>query len=247
LDTDLELLEMEFGALWGTDRRGRLLESRERGAGRTPYLVIAVANDGQFAASGGDVPDGVAAQLQAAVATAPLLPPATQPASLVDCEQLLRDALGPLERSSGPSFLIPPGTTFPHTAEIHLSTGTSAETLRRFDPTGTGWSVDDWNQLLDGTLGPWAVAAADDRVISLCHCARRTDDAAEAGVSTSPDFRGQGHAAAVTAAWASLLAHSGRRLFYSTSADNLSSQRVAARLNLRPIGWTWKLTAPDAR
>jgi hypothetical protein len=34
---------------------------------------------------------------------------------------------------------------------------------------------------------------------------------------------------------------SGRYLFYSTDAENLSSQRVARRLNLRALGWMWRL------
>jgi hypothetical protein len=38
----------------------------------------------------------------------------------------------------------------------------------------------------------------------------------------------------------------GRVLFYSTDAQNLSSQRVAARLGLRPIGWTWNLATGEA-
>jgi hypothetical protein len=44
--------------------------------------------------------------------------------------------------------------------------------------------------------------------------------------------------------WADLLRPTGRVLFYSTDAANLSSQRVAERLRLRPIGWTWRLRAP---
>ncbi|MFF3665559.1 GNAT family protein [Microtetraspora malaysiensis] len=48
--------------------------------------------------------------------------------------------------------------------------------------------------------------------------------------------------AATTAAWADLLSADCPHLFYSTSADNLSSQRVAGRLGLRAIGWLWKLT-----
>ena len=45
----------------------------------------------------------------------------------------------------------------------------------------------------------------------------------------------------LTAAWAALTRPSGRHLFYSTSGENVSSQRVAARLGLRPIGWLWQL------
>ena len=71
------------------------------------------------------------------------------------------------------------------------------------------------------------------------------DRGAEAGTWTDPDFQRRGYAAAVTAAWASLFAPTGRQLFYSTSADNRSSQRVAERLGLHPIGWLWKI-APGA-
>jgi predicted GNAT family acetyltransferase len=85
------------------------------------------------------------------------------------------------------------------------------------------------------------MAAVDDQVISLCHSARLTEVAAEAGVWTDPRHRGHGLAAATTAAWASLLAPTGRQLFYSTSADNRSSQQVTARLGLRCIGWTWQV------
>ncbi|MFF4779172.1 hypothetical protein ACFY05_40780 [Microtetraspora fusca] len=48
--------------------------------------------------------------------------------------------------------------------------------------------------------------------------------------------------AATTTAWAGLLSADCPHLFYSTSADNLSSQRVAGRLGLRAIGRLWKLT-----
>jgi predicted GNAT family acetyltransferase len=71
-----------------------------------------------------------------------------------------------------------------------------------------------------------------------------TDRAAECGVWTDPDFRGHGHAAATTAAWANMLELTDRHLFYSTDATNRSSQQVAARLNLRAIGWTWNVVEP---
>jgi RimJ/RimL family protein N-acetyltransferase len=82
-------------------------------------------------------------------------------------------------------------------------------------------------------------------VTSICHTpGPLAARAAECGVWTRPECRGHGHAAATAAAWAEILRPSGRTLFYSTDADNRSSQRVASRLGLRPIGWTWRLAPP---
>jgi predicted GNAT family acetyltransferase len=85
------------------------------------------------------------------------------------------------------------------------------------------------------------MARQSGRVISICHTPASNPRAAEGGVWTHPDFRGQGHAAATTAEWAALLRPSGRLLFYSAARTNHSSQAVAARLRLRPIGWLWQL------
>ena len=249
MPTDLELLEIEIETLWATDPRGRLvLDKKSRGwqGRKAPHLVIAVSDDGQVAAIGSEVPDAVAVELQAAVAAEAPSPPSTPPASIARYEQLLKDALGPVELSSGPGYVIPLATAFQSAAEIQRSDGESTEALRNRVAEKAGWNSDEWNLLLDGSFGPWAVATKGGQVIAICHSARVTDRGAEAVVWTDPDFRGQGHAAAVTAAWASLLAPGGQHLFYSTSADNTSSQGVAARLSLRLIGWRWQLSTPPA-
>lgn len=85
-----------------------------------------------------------------------------------------------------------------------------------------------------------------ERVISICHMPVSNAAAAEAGTWTHPEFRGRGHASATTAEWAALQRPSGRLLFYSTSFTNRSSQSVAARLNLRPIGYLWQLQQRNA-
>jgi RimJ/RimL family protein N-acetyltransferase len=244
----LELLEIEIETLWATDPRGRLvLDDKSRGwqGRKAPHLVIAVSDNGQITAFGSDVTDGLAVELQAAVAGgSPSPDPATQPACVARCEQLLRDSFGRIVLSASPAYVVPPGTAFQSAARIVRSDGDESEALRGQNPKAANWSPDEWRLLLDGAFGPWAVATVGKQIISICHCARLTDRGAEAGVWTDPEFRGQGHAAAVTAAWASLLAPSGRHLFYSTSASNLSSQRVAARLGLRLIGWRWQLSDP---
>jgi predicted GNAT family acetyltransferase len=55
-------------------------------------------------------------------------------------------------------------------------------------------------------------------------------------VNTLPAYRGRGLAAAATAGWSRLPGLQMRPLFYATHRDNLSSQRVIARLGLPFLG-----------
>ena len=246
VNSDLELLQIEIETQWHKDPRGRLIKERRKEASPPPHLVIAASarrTRRRHSPATSQTTSRQRSRPQSIGAAAPS-DPALPPASLKDCAKLLKEAVGPVEVSSGPSYLVPPGTTFSATTEIVTSDSGKAETLHDRNPRRGGWTPDEWRQLLDGDLGPWAFAMAGNEVVSICHSARLTERGAEAGTWTDPDHRGQGHAAATTAAWAALLEGTGRHLFYSTSATNLSSQRVAARLNLPCIGWLWKLTSP---
>jgi RimJ/RimL family protein N-acetyltransferase len=148
----------------------------------------------------------------------------------------------PLVVENGPTFLIEGSYWATESMRILRSDASDSKELHPLNPGN--WEPDEWEQLLDGVLGPWAMAVAGGVVVSLCHTpAPMTARAAECGVWTHPDYRGQGYAAAVTAAWADILRPTARYLFYSTDAENESSRRVAERLHLRLIGWTWRLTA----
>ncbi|MEX1007898.1 MAG: GNAT family N-acetyltransferase [Acidimicrobiia bacterium] len=237
---DVDLLAIENDVVCPFDERGRRVGNYGLG--------IAVARDGYLVVLGSDVPDALATELEAAVAdTPPAFDPTTAPRVLDGCRRLLEQSGGPVQQSGpNPSYLIPPDTRFSSGAEIIRSDDGNADelvrSLRGANPQPGGWTATEWDDLLDGTLGPWAMAMVDGRVVSICHTPRHlTERGAECGVWTHPDFRGRRHAPAVTAAWASVLAPTGRHLFYSTEADNRSSQRVAARLGLRVIGWSWTL------
>jgi GNAT superfamily N-acetyltransferase len=243
MTVDLELMRIEIDTLWVRDARGRLLRDAEPAGRPAPHLVIAVASDGQEIAIGGAVPDNVAREVSAIANASTSRDPSVAPDSLSDCISVLRDAVGAVEVRSGPSYIIERPLTQSSDATIRCSSDGDASDLRRANPAN--WTADDWERLIGGALGPWAMAMDGGRVASICHCARLTRDGTEAGVWTDPDYRGRGYAAAVTAAWSSLMAPTGRRMFYSTAASNRSSQRVAARLGLRCIGWMWQLRSRE--
>lgn len=225
----IELLRAEIDLLWHIDDRGRIGEPHQ--------LVVATAVDGVLTVIGAGVPDELAEQLAGAISSSSA--PSVPPTGLDTCQRLLGD----VTLSSGPTYLIEPGFAYPTTESIVRSDGVDHDRIRALGaPT---WEPDEWNDLIDGKIGPWAMAVIDDTVASICHTARQSDTAVEAGAWTDPAFRGRGLAAATTAAWAQLVP-AGVHVFYSTWAENVSSQRVAARLGLRCIGWLWKLTPTSA-
>jgi hypothetical protein len=229
--TGLELLEIAM-ELWMDDRR------RLRG---TCGITIASTGDEQALFVGSDVPEALVPALVGAVEAPPRASaPDTEPPALAACREILGSSCAPLSLDAGPYYLIESAVHAAPPDYITRSDAGSLERLQRLNPGN--WGAGEWDELVDGTLGPWAMAVVDGNVVSICHTPLpMTERAAECGVWTHPDYRRRGYAAGVTATWADIVRPSGRHLFYSTDAGNLSSQGVAARLGLRPIGWTWKL------
>ncbi len=223
--------------LWDLDARGRL-------TGEAPPLAVAESSEGCAALVGAEVPDDLAEELGrlAALPSAPGQPPV----AISRGEALLAGVCGPTVASAAPSYLVEPGTAYASSARIvthadHASAGDSGGLLRDGNPGD--WPESEWRDLLEGRLGPWAMAYEEGQVVAVCHTPVASGRGAEAGVWTRPGFRGRGHAAAVTAHWARSFPP-GRHLFYSTTSDNRSSQRVASRLGLRPLGRVWRLSRP---
>ena len=250
--SDRELLELEIETLWKRNGAGRLLRASLFNDGPAPDLVIAASDGAITVAFGPDIPEALAEEItvRGALATRRGLnlafprPPrdGTWPALIDDLLQRLSADLGPVEVASGPSYVCEGVPAGPLAAGLVRSEDVAADFRRLAPPEDANWEPWEWELLLNGKLGSWAAMIAAEEVVSLCFCARLTGTAAEAGLRTEADFRRQGYGVAVTAAWASQVLATGRIAFYSTSADNLASQRVAARLGLRPIGWMWQLS-----
>lgn len=208
-------------------------------------LTVALTETDRALWIGDAVPDAPAREMSALFASTPAPRiPNEPPPILAELARLLdeRDPLHPvLERRTGPTYRIDPDT--PLSVGVHLET--NPDKLREANPGH--WEPVEWTELLDGTLGPYAIATVGGRVASICHTpGPLTPTCAEVGVWTHTDYRGRGYAAATTAAWTRLVRAPGRYLFYSTDSANHSSQRVASRLRLQLLGWTYRLAPPRA-
>jgi hypothetical protein len=102
-------------------------------------------------------------------------------------------------------------------------TADNADVLARWLPA--------WRSYASSGL-PMTAVLVDGAAAAVCASVRFPGDATEAGVETHPAFRGRGHAATATAAWARAVRARGILPLYGTSWRNLASQRVAAKLGL---------------
>lgn len=237
MTSDRDLLAIEIETQWIADERGRLLHTRESRSKPAPAAVLAGGVDGIFVAFGRGVPEETAERAREAVAEGG----ATE-AAVVRVRALL-EAAGPVEVASGPCYILPDGLTVPPCVRVLRSDAGNGPLVRAKVGRPENWDEDEWRELLAGEMGPWAMIAEGGEMVSLCHSARLGPRGAEAGVWTNPEARGRGLAAVVTAAWATSPALGERVRFYSTSAENEASQRVAAKLGAREIGWLWRIGA----
>lgn len=230
--SDLELFDLN--AQMSFDDRGRIANS--------DGVTIASAREGSRLFVGAKIPNAVVEELRAAFDDHPAGgDPTVEPGAARACHEILEERVGATAKRSGPYYVVPRGCSVPSDVRMEVSVGEVPAVVRAGNPGN--WEPEDWDDLLDNKLhGPWAMAIVGDRVVSICHTPIAMNaEAAECGAWTDLEFRGRGYAAATVAAWAALLHPTGRELFYSTDAENLSSRRVAERLGLRLIGWTWNL------
>lgn len=165
--------------------------------------------------------------------------PTTSPPALEECERCLA-AEGWRVRTEAASliYIMDPDVPFSSDVVMYRSDQSFPAWLPEANPGN--WESVEWDELVSGKLGPWVMAINERRVVSLTHTANvMAGRSVEAGAWTDPAFRGRGHGSAATAQWANLHRDSGQLLFYSTSLDNRSSQRLAARLGLRLVGYQW--------
>ncbi|WP_394828147.1 hypothetical protein [Pendulispora albinea] len=228
------LLQLHVEALFTHDSKERLLSTNEIGPVAAPRFYLARTTTGHLWRVRHDVPDTIARSLVELAASEPASSDLSAAPRHLDAYRELLESLHPVDEvSAGPAFFFPDEVERPE--NVVTIDPTNAHLLHPF-----GFSPYELAVGLESGR-PFTAIVEDGVARSMCHCARFTDRAAEAGVRTLADFQGRGYAPAVVAAWALAVRAVGRIPLYSTSWSNLRSRAVARRLGLVTYGAEWSL------
>ncbi|HEY0605441.1 MAG TPA: GNAT family N-acetyltransferase [Herpetosiphonaceae bacterium] len=236
--SEIDLIDIQVGTLFVCDADGRLRYIAEPGFAEAeldpaPRLWMGRTHAGNRWRFRHDLPDSLARDLDALCRAEPIAANLAAPPVNADAIRAALSAHAPIvEELRGPAYWIPEHVTAPEAAV--LLSEANAELLNAYFP----WKRTSRVGL---TNGPVTAAVVDGSAVSICYCARLTDQAAEAGVETAEHARGHGYASVAVAAWAAEIRQRGLLPLYSTSWDNKASQGVARKLGMICYGEDWTL------
>lgn len=217
--------DLHLRTLYALDEHGRIGSTREPGSNPPPAFCLVRGAAACVWALRADVPDGIAAEIDAlAGSEPPVADLREQPVHAERYESLLGGQI-----SSGPAFSFP--DALPEPGMVVL-----VDDIRLLERYFRGWTEEE----IPG-CSPLVAVLEDEHAVSVCFCARRSRDAAEAGLETAEDFRGRGLRPRVTAAWALAIRATGRTPLCSTSWDNQASLAVARKLRLHAYASNWSV------
>ncbi len=219
--------ELHLHTLYTFDQAGRIVSTREPRPAIGPAFTLIRSRADRVWAVGESVAPDLADELDALAAQERPLDNWREPPRFAERYHALLAG----ELRSGPAL------TFPYQIE------TPSDVSLIDDPRLLNRHFRDWTSEEAPARRPMATILEDGHAVSLCACARRTDEAAEASLETAEPFRGRGLAVRVTAAWAAAVRSSGRIPLYSTSWENAASLAVARKLNLSIYAASWSLYA----
>lgn len=232
---------LQLRTLFALNSQGRILAAQEPGAPPGPLLSIVRSETQCVWAVGVEVPSHVAEELDHLLATEPPIRDLrSAPINADRCASILQHAFGPgikanLTQSDGPAFTFSRVSTF---AEGH-----DAQVVLIQDDATIQSQFADWEtgEIVAGRAPVFAIIEGG-RPVSMCFCARRSAEAAEAGLETLISHRGRGFGTRVAAAWGQAVRESGRVPLYSTSWTNAASLAVAQKLRLEPYACDWSVS-----
>lgn len=212
------------------DARGRTVQVNQWDGGTPPRFHLHRSDEGVFCRFRADVPNALAAELEALVAREP--PGNLEAPVRAQAYERLLEAHAPIvQRTSGPVFAFPDA----------IDGNTRAGSLNESDAHLLQDDLEPWRPDLPHRK-PFFVSIAGGRVACVCASVRISPVLHEAGVETALAFRKQGYAVRTVASWAAAVRALGVTPSYSTRWDNHASREVAAKLGLRLIGSDYSVT-----
>lgn len=227
--SDLQLLQLQVDALFTHDARGRIRYVNEPGGDRAPRFFFARGREGHLWRCRDNLAEETVRMLDTLASEEPVRDDlCAEPRNLDAFLAALGADRASVPIESGPAYHFPDDLPVP--TNVQRITRADLHLLRLLP-----WDLDETAREFE-RREPFMAVIEDGAAVSLCHSARLTDRAAEAGVETAVPYRGRGYASAVVAAWARAIRATGRVPLYSTSWDNRASQAVARRLTLAQYG-----------
>ena len=222
----LALADLHLDLLYGRDSDGLMTGSRDPAVAAPLFHLVRTTAGNRWLLSAA-LSEDQRAEIEEALVAEPVV------GDLAEMEgrpPVLR-GLGPLLDSVGMSLKEYRGPAFVFPKALPQIAG-DVELLP--NPSGAR-TVPELAWVRSATAAEQPLAVAHDAaasVIAVCHSARSTAEAAEAGVETAPAYRGRGLAGAVVVAWAVAVRAEGRLPFYGTQWSNHASRAIARKLGL---------------
>jgi RimJ/RimL family protein N-acetyltransferase len=220
-----QLMRLHVAALFAQDADGRLVVVNEPNGRPAPRFFFGRTAQGNAWWARHDLDEALADELEAVCRAESVIGDLVADPALVERLSAILTLSAHVERVwVGPAFVCPESSDNESAVRVDR---TNADLLSPY--------LEDWR--VDAEEGvPMAVSLKDGRAVSVCCSVRLSDGAHEAGVETHSDFRGRGHGARAVAEWANAVRGLERVPLYSTSWENESSRRLAARLGLVQFG-----------
>ncbi len=233
--SDIDLLKIQVETLFKTDAVGRLRvvnEPYSDSSPTAPSLFVGTARTGSIVRFSSDLPEHVCRRIEALIVDHPHVGDfELDPPYLDDLMDMMRPQLKTDRVWKGPAYRFPKSMKSPK-----LGVRINNENSHLLEAEFADYIPDLMS------IGSVAAVVERGRAVSICHSARRSELAEEAGVETIPSRAGRGYAMNAVACWARMVRDRGRIPLYSTSWDNAASQRVAAKLGLIMYGANFHVT-----
>ena len=232
--SNMELMKIQVEVLFTQDENGCLQRINEPAGDikPAPRFFFGYTNEGSICRFRQDLPNNIVTQLkEVAAAESMLMNSEKIPRNHRQFKNILQSHT-PIER-----IWIGPAYRFPE----HITPPTNVVRLLRTDAKLLKGDFAEMVSELDNSQ-PYLAIIENSQAVSICRSVRSSSRAHEAGVDTLVGYRRRGYATSVVAAWALAVRALNRIPLYSTSWDNVASQRVAQRLGLVQYGVDYHIT-----